>query len=160
MKYPDLLIEVTKWTKSKLEGRIKCFCYYFAPGALKGDVSSNVSYSYEEFHRINRASFIGHGQQALDSARNFNYQPEVWRNNYNPRQAWQRDQNRSRNNYGGNQRNQGYHRQGRDRGANNNEATCAQHISGSGRRQPDVTTKTRAHLVKDQPKNDFPSSGQ
>ena len=76
-KYSDLLIEATKWAKSKLEDIIKFFCYYLAPDALKGDVRSNFGFSYEEFNHRNSASFVGLEQRTSDDTRNAYYQPEV-----------------------------------------------------------------------------------
>ena len=121
VKYPDLLIESTKWAKSDLDDLIKFFVFYLAPDDLKGDISTNFGHNIAEFHLRNSAIFIGYEQRALDSAPNVNLQPEARKNNnYNNHQAWQRNQNRPRNNYGGNQRNQGYYRQDRSQRTNFN----------------------------------------
>ena len=167
-KYSDLLIEATKWAKSKLEDIIKFFTYYLAPDALKEDVRSNFVFSPEEFNHRNRASFYMHEQRVLDSAREVNYQPII--NNYH--QARQRNRNRSRNNYGGNQRanfnnfanNRGQYN---DQNANNNaymRNLCETHLKFADGawecKQPYTCPMANVIAPRPQQKNDLPPSAQ
>ena len=167
-----------KWAKSSLEDRIKFFSYYLAPDDLKSEVAVNFGQEMDDFHHKTGAAFVGHEQQALDNARHVDYAPpqpryKTNRKNRRDNQVWQGNQNRARNTYNSNQRNQGYYRPdrdqrtnfhndyrpGRDQRANyNKDYLCDIHfVHGDRARKcgmPDSCPMS--HFTQNHPKNGFP----
>ena len=168
VKYQELRMEATKLAKATLDDRIKFFTCYLAPDNLKNEVRANFGHKIEEFHLRNTATFVGQEERHVYNTKNINYgvrEPRFRTNRTRRRNnaGWHESQNNFYNDYGSNQSNQQYARPGRDQGANFLSAKlCDLHLAHGEKafkcRMPNSCPM--AHLIKHQPKNDFPSSKQ